>query len=376
MNRNKKDKDIIINKIELSKDTPQIKIKRYGEQEENYLELFENKEKKSVPETINNDDDIKELTNRMNKYVKEDSMSEREDESDIEKKSIHREEKREINEKRKSRDKTPIKLNEIDLETEIEKTDVLDKEEISDDEFKHDSDEENEKKKYDSDEENEKKSLKSEKKKYDSDEANESKEPEKKKVPKLSEINNGSFIPKKIIEDLDYSKDDEEDLKRELLFKIEILKKKYKSINFPEFNIHTDYKLMLREYEDSVKRLNIDSNTEKYRKYLIWGFYIIQFVLGNYMKFDMTGFVEEQLNNMNSYDALLVELGEKNYQPEASNYPVEVRLIFTMLIQTAFFLVPRMLLGNSFPNLSVGAPVSKQPQQTKKTMRGPSSLFN
>ena len=187
--------------------------------------------------------------------------------------------------------------------------------------------------------------------------------------PKLSDIAGGNFIPKKIIENIDISQDDD-DLKRELLFKFELLKRSYKNTTIPEFTIHSDYKTMLRSYETVVKQVNVDSNIENYKSYLVTGFYIVEYVLGYWLKFDMQDFTKQQILNMNKYEHLLIELGEKSYVPEGSKWPVEVRLLFTIVINAAIFIITKMVMKKVGSNL-FGMMDNSQPEQPKRKMRGP-----
>lgn len=189
--------------------------------------------------------------------------------------------------------------------------------------------------------------------------------------PKLSDIAGGNFVPKKVMENIDVSHDDE-DLKRELLFKFELLKRSYKNTSIPEFTIHSDYKTMLRSYEGVVKQVNVDSNIENYKSYLVTGFYIVEYVLGYWLKFDMQDFTKQQILNMNKYEHLLIELGEKSYVPEGSKWPVEVRLLFTIVINAAIFIITKMVMkkvGSNLFGMMDAAP--QQQQEPKRKMRGP-----
>ena len=190
--------------------------------------------------------------------------------------------------------------------------------------------------------------------------------------PKLSDIAGGNFVPKKVIENMEVSQDDE-DLKRELLFKFELLKRSYKNTSIPEFTIHSDYKTMLRSYETVVKQVNVDSNIENYKSYLVTGFYIVEYVLGYWLKFDMQDFTKQQILNMNKYEHLLIELGEKSYVPEGSKWPVEVRLLFTIVINAAIFIITKMVMKKVGSNLFGMMDMSQQqqPQEPKRKMRGP-----
>ena len=138
---------------------------------------------------------------------------------------------------------------------------------------------------------------------------------------------------------------------------------------------------MQRTYDSTIRQVNIDSNIENYKSYLITGFYIVEFVLGYWLKFDMQDFTKQQILSMNKYEHLLIELGEKSYVPEGSKWPVEIRLLFTIIINAAIFIITKMVmkkLGSGLFGLgSIGGsspPPQQQssvPEQPKRRMRGP-----
>jgi hypothetical protein len=51
--------------------------------------------------------------------------------------------------------------------------------------------------------------------------------------------------------------------------------------------------------------------------------------------------------NMDKYEKLLIEMGEKTYLPSSKKWPVELRLLFVIIVQTAFFVVGKMFLGGA-----------------------------
>jgi hypothetical protein len=108
---------------------------------------------------------------------------------------------------------------------------------------------------------------------------------------------------------------------------------------------------MLNSYDMAVKQLNVDNNIENYKSYLITGFYIIEFTMGYWLKFDMQDFTKQQILNMNKYEHLLIELGEKSYVPEGSRWPIEIRLLFTIVINTAIFIITKMVMKKVGSNL-------------------------
>jgi hypothetical protein len=203
------------------------------------------------------------------------------------------------------------------------------------------------------------------------------------RVPSLSELESrGQHFRKK-----DSKKDDlkdlskvpvnetqEEDSKREILFKFDLLKKSYANASIPEFTVHSDYNAMKKSYESTVRRLALDTTVEQYKTYLLGGFMACEFVLGNFLGFDMQGFTQQQILSMHSYERLLIELGEKSYVPEGSRWPVELRLLFMIIMNAAFFLISKMLMKKTGANLMGminNMNVAARPAQKKTRMKGP-----
>ena len=178
----------------------------------------------------------------------------------------------------------------------------------------------------------------------------------RKDIPTLADLeNDGKLNRDKHIPNVNnaptMSADDDEDRKRELLFKFELLKKSYAGADVPEYNIHTDYKTMYHSYQNTLRRLSLDSKVENYKTYLIAGFMMTEFLLGRFLKLDMQGFTNQQLINMHSYDKLLIELGEKKYVPEGSEWSVELRLLFLVVINAAIFIVSKLIMKKTGSNI-------------------------
>jgi hypothetical protein len=173
--------------------------------------------------------------------------------------------------------------------------------------------------------------------------------------PTLSELEKqGGVARKKELRDINHISGEEqydEDAKRELMFKMDLLRKSYPNSIIPEYSIHSNYNSMKRAYESTVRRLSLDSSVESYKTYLIGGFMICEFVLGNYLGFDMIGFTQQQILTINSYEILLIELGEKSYIPGGSKWPVEIRLLFMILCNAGLFIVSKMIMKQTGSNL-------------------------
>lgn len=175
--------------------------------------------------------------------------------------------------------------------------------------------------------------------------------------PTLAELEQkGHYQGRRELRDLAYTvKEDQEalDKKREMLFKFELLKKSYPntSTNIPEFTINSGLEDMKKEYDSVVRRLSLDSTVESYKQYLIGGFAITEYVFGNFLGFDMQGFTQQQIVSMSSYERLLIELGEKSYVPTGSKWPVELRLLFMIIINAAIFIVGKIIMRKTGANL-------------------------
>lgn len=144
---------------------------------------------------------------------------------------------------------------------------------------------------------------------------------------------------------------DENDQKRELLFKFNRLKKTYPHYQVPEFDMLSNHDNMQRTYESAMKNLSIDSSVDTYRSYLMMGFMTCELVLGK-IGFDMDGYTKQQTLHIGKYEKLLIELGEKSYVPSSINqWPVEIRLLCLILFQTTIFIVSKIILKKTDVNL-------------------------
>lgn len=166
---------------------------------------------------------------------------------------------------------------------------------------------------------------------------------------------------------------EDENKKRELIFKLNLLKDKYKdaAAMIPFYDNFNDYDSLKHIYETSVKRLSIDSESSMYKRILVYSFMAIEAGMKR-LGFNMDGYTEDQLSSMATYDRLLLELGEKSYIPDGSSWSVEVRLMATILFNTVIFLVLKPVLKELSPSIAsfIGRVTVKKPEAAS-TMAGP-----
>lgn len=168
---------------------------------------------------------------------------------------------------------------------------------------------------------------------------------------------------------------EQEDQKRELIFKFDLLRKKYplSTVPIPEYSIHSDLNTMIKTYDDTLRRLSIYSTADTYKQYLKYGFFGVEYVMGKWLKFDMEGYSQQQILQINTYDALLIELGEKTYVPTGSHWPVELRLLGLIVMNTVMFIMAKMVMRGTGLNVnSMTTPAAAAPTPASRPkMRAP-----
>lgn len=198
--------------------------------------------------------------------------------------------------------------------------------------------------------------------------------------PRLSDIQSGIPSAPYYPNANKYNTIEDEDLKREMLFKFDMLRRSYPMSNviIPEYTQFSSLEEMTKTYDSTIRKLSIDSSVDSYKKYLVFGFMITEYVCANYLGFDMTGFTSQQIASISSYDRLLIEIGEKNYLPTGGNWPVEVRLLGMIVMNAAIFIVSKMFMDKSGLNIlsKLNSMTMPPPPTQKRKMAGPNINLN
>jgi hypothetical protein len=166
--------------------------------------------------------------------------------------------------------------------------------------------------------------------------------------PSLDQITAGEpiHVHGKVAKDVTYIAQEEAERRRDLLFRFDILRKSYKDASIPELSQFMDVETLDRMYQDTVRRVALDSKVDGYRRFLNMGFMGIELLFSNILKIDMTGFAKQQMASMNSYEKILIELGEKSLLDKTkSQWPAEVRLLFTIVMNAVIFVMTKAIMG-------------------------------
>ena len=101
------------------------------------------------------------------------------------------------------------------------------------------------------------------------------------------------------------------------------------------------------QYKQYLKHIHISNGCEKNKMFLLISWLIIELVC---VKFglDAGGFTIAQMNSMNKYEVLLVELGENSFQVSGtadftSKWPIEMRILFLSLGNVVLTIIVKTL---------------------------------
>ncbi len=204
--------------------------------------------------------------------------------------------------------------------------------------------------------------------------------PTEKAPPNLNQLPGFEKKYYRNIDNVSKTEIDEEDEKRQLLFKFDLMKKQYKEFAdiIPVYTVHSDLRLIQKSYDSTLQRVILDSSVEDYKGYFQKACFGIEFVM-NYFGFDINGFTGDQMSKMNTYERLLVELCAKHYNPGGSSIPVELRLFGMILANAALFIGMKIMVkklgggsGDSAP--PIGIPFSSPSGNEPRKMKGPQNI--
>jgi hypothetical protein len=156
--------------------------------------------------------------------------------------------------------------------------------------------------------------------------------------------------------------------KEEYLVLFRVLRKRYPDDHdiIPEVDEYMSLEQLKNEYDKAVKLLCIDANVEYYRMFLVASFVVLE-IAGSYINLPMGGFTLKQMEQMETYHSLLVELGAKHASSQESAWPVEARLGAMVIAQAVIFLLVNLVSANVSPGIGDLLSSVLTPKQSSKT---------
>ena len=128
------------------------------------------------------------------------------------------------------------------------------------------------------------------------------------------------------------------------------LQQRYPSIQKRDYTRHSSLEEMTRDYDETLRELSHTRNVKNIRKYLIISWYGLEWICTKKLRIDLEGFAKAQIREMDEYNELLVELGDRGYASFGSELPIEVRLIFMVIFQAAMFYLMKKMDSGDGPN--------------------------
>ena len=129
--------------------------------------------------------------------------------------------------------------------------------------------------------------------------------------------------------------------------KYSILRDEFTNMNIPEpLDSQTipEIKIMYDEY---VRRILIDNSVSQNKQYFMLFCLVIEYVGITYAGLPIKGYAVNQINNLNKYHMLLVELGEKSVGGNGSGYPAEMQILFMLVMQSLLFFIAQFVAGGN-----------------------------
>ena len=162
--------------------------------------------------------------------------------------------------------------------------------------------------------------------------------------PKLSELN----MQDKVAPDINRMNTETHvelnDKKRELLLQFDLIKARHNNdVQLPNYTMNSDYNVMKNTYDNLVRNLHITKSANTYKKVFRLSLYLIEYGMGKYLKFDMEGYAAYQMESMDDYEKLLIEIGEKSYISGSTDMPAEFQLAMMVILNTVTFVFLKML---------------------------------
>jgi hypothetical protein len=97
------------------------------------------------------------------------------------------------------------------------------------------------------------------------------------------------------------------------------------------------------QYERYIMQIHVSQSVDQYKVYMVILWLGIEVICIKWLGLNASGYTISQLRRMNTYERLLIELGERNYGVGTSTWPIEVRIAFVALTNAVVFIAVKTL---------------------------------
>ena len=129
--------------------------------------------------------------------------------------------------------------------------------------------------------------------------------------------------------------------KRELLFKLDMIKRQNPALDVPEYGMSTNIDMMKTTYNMFIRRLTVDNTVDTYKHYLTYAFLCIEIAVTKLTSINMKGFSRHHQSMMSQYEKLLIELGEQADPEGKSRLSPGWRLGLIVGVNSVIFVMAR-----------------------------------
>lgn len=135
--------------------------------------------------------------------------------------------------------------------------------------------------------------------------------------------------------------------------KFSILRDNYPNMKIPDIEEGTSIPIVEEMYSEYVKKIHIDSSVEQNKVYLLILWLILEIGCSKFFNLPMSGYTQNQMDYINKYQMLLIELGETSYQGQSqSSTPIEIRLLIMAIFNAVIFIGVKILSDKVSPEFA------------------------
>ncbi len=142
------------------------------------------------------------------------------------------------------------------------------------------------------------------------------------------------------------------EIRDEYRIRFNMLRRANGGIEIPQIDPVDHLSSIVKRYDQTVRYIMICGKANSYRIALVLYWLGLEVIAIKVFGLNASGFTIYQFRAMNQYDALLIELGEKNMDSRFDQWPVEMRIIILGLVHLVIFIIAQIFASWIGPNMA------------------------